>query len=289
MLDKQRFAGACTAAGVKAPRTWTDDMPLEALREMRAPLLVKPKLKSDWQKLKLAFFRGGAKAMRFESAGDLLDHPAFELVRDSVVVQELIESPVAALSSFHGFADASGRLLASFCGRKVRTSPAFAGESAVIELVRDDEVERAGRDTVARLGVVGPFKVDLVRDPRTGELFTLEVNARFNLWHHLGAAHGVNLPAIAYHHLVEGRDEAPLDEVVPRARWVSFYGCYRALRDEGRGPVGALARWAATALRSSVVHDVLDWRDPAPFLWYVRSLARPRRRGPAVVAAAAPL
>jgi len=287
LLDKARFAGACAAAGVATPRTWTRDAPVEALGELRPPLLVKPRLKSDWHKLKLAFFRDGAKAMRIDDARELLEHPGFELMRDAIVVQELIEAPVDALSSFHGFADERGRVLGCFSGRKVRTHPAFAGESAVIELVRDDDVERAGRDTIARLGVVGPFKVDLVRAPGTGELLTLEVNARFNLWHHLGAAHGVNLLAIAYDHLVRGQRPVETVQVVPRARWMSFYGVYRALRDEGHGAVVALARWAATALGPRVVHDVLDWRDPAPFVWFVRSLARPRRaRGGEVIAAA---
>jgi hypothetical protein len=76
-------------------------------------------------------------------------------------------------------------------------------------------------------------------------------------------------------------------QVVPRARWMSFYGVYRALRDEGHGAAMALARWAAAALGPRVVHDMLDWRDPAPFVWFVRSLARPHRaRGGEVVAAA---
>ena len=49
-----------------------------------------------------------------------------------------------------------------------------------------------------RLAFVGVVKLDYKRDPRTGRFYLLEVNPRFNLWNHLGAAAGVNLPLLAY-------------------------------------------------------------------------------------------
>ena len=76
------------------------------------------------------------------------------------------------------------------------------GWSSFLELVHDDDVARLGRHVVSRLGLKGVLKIDLKRDPRDGSLYILEVNARFNLWHYLGAVNGINLPKMVYEYLV---------------------------------------------------------------------------------------
>jgi predicted ATP-grasp superfamily ATP-dependent carboligase len=272
--DKSRFATLCEAAGVLVPRTVTPsrrDPPEPAIAELRPPLVVKPSSKSDWKGIQQSFFDGRGKARVFASAAELCAHPAFAALVDQVVVQEYIEAPVTALSSFHGFAAQDGRLLASFCGRKLRTWPPVAGESALCELVIDPDVETAGRTVVERLGIRGPFKIDLLRDPRGGTIYTLEVNARFNLWHHLGAAHGVNLPALAYDYLVHGRAPARPPEYQPRARWLSFYRDYHAFREDDGLSVG---RWVASWLLSPTVHETFAWDDPLPFFGWLAGMAR---------------
>jgi D-aspartate ligase len=285
MLDKEEFARLCVRKGVRAPRTCRlDEVSIRELGELRPPLIVKPKLKTDWHRLRDSLFDGRGKARLFDDADSLLAEPAIQAARNAVIVQEYIDAPVESLCSFHGFAAEDGRLLASFCGRKVKTYPDFAGESAVIELLDDPQVAEAGREVMARLGVVGPFKIDLARDRRNGELVTLEVNARFNLWNHLGAAHGVNLLEVAYDYLVHGREPSELP-YRPRARWVSFYRNYRGFKDAGASRPTALARWAAMSLRRPAVHDVFDWTDPGPFLSLLAALmGKPQRRNvPALV------
>ena len=54
-----------------------------------------------------------------------------------------------------------------------------------------------GRTLVQRLGLRGVAKFDFKR-AADGRLFLLEVNPRFNLWHHPGALAGVNLPALVF-------------------------------------------------------------------------------------------
>ena len=50
---------------------------------------------------------------------------------------------------------------------------------------------------VERLALTGVAKLDFKRDPQ-GNLRLLEINPRFNLWHHAGAIAGVNIPALVY-------------------------------------------------------------------------------------------
>lgn len=277
LFDKERFYEMAESVGIRVPRT---RRPGRDLADLREPLLVKPRRKTSWAEMQRCLFLGTAKARVFPTRRALLEHPDFARFEDDLIIQEHILGDVGALVSFHGFADADGRVLGSFCGRKVRTWPKVAGESSFIELLLDAEVRAAGEEAAARLGLRGPFKIDLIRDSTTGELYVLEVNARFNLWCYLGAVHGVNLPAIAYdYHLYHRRDHA-VGDVVPRWRWVDLYRDYKAFREmEEAGETGPLG-WLSSLARSRKVYDTFAWGDPAPALgWAVELGARRWRVG----------
>jgi D-aspartate ligase len=287
--DKGHFLALCQKAGVPVPRTFIPGFTRGAggaagdLDALSPPLVVKPRTKSDWKDIQQALFQSKAKARVFPDASSLRAHPGFAGVQDRLVVQEYIEAPVTNLRSFHGFADAGGQLLAWFSGHKLHTWPPVAGESALLQLDHDREVEDLGKETAERLELRGPFKLDLIRNPRDGRLYVLEVNARFNLWHHLGAAHGVNLPAVAHDYLVHGRVPLRPPEYQPRVRWQNVYRDLKALRD--LGPAGvAPSLWT---LFRPTVHELFAWRDPAPFLAQLSAMAGRylprRRRWPATV------
>ncbi len=276
MHDKGRFFPLCTAAGIRVPRTVVpspgEDI-ARALGELRPPLVVKPRTKSDWKAIQSALLESQSKARVFASAGELLAHPRFRELAELVVVQELIEGPVTALYSFHGYATPEGRLLGAFCGRKLRTYPCVAGESAFIELVHDGDLEATGRAIVEKLGIRGPFKIDLIRDAHTGDLYTLEVNARFNLWHQLGAANGVNLPLLAYDYLCYGHVPTEPTRYDVRARWVDFYRDLRSHRED-RGL--STPRWLASLLFGRTEHETFAWDDPMPFIAWMQKMVRSR-------------
>jgi D-aspartate ligase len=119
---------------------------------------------------------------------------------------------------------------------------------------------------VGRIGLTGVAKLDMKRDP-AGRLWLLEVNARFSLWHHLGAAAGINIPAIVWADLA-GRPRPALNQRAGRKTWWS-------VNDLRAGPahgLGALAtlRFAATA----TVRSGLAWDDPGPLLHGVTARVR---------------
>lgn len=268
--DKERFSRLCEQKGVLVPKTLRSGVDLvSGLRELRPPLVVKPRRKVAWCEIRDRLFEGKGKARVFATAEALLVHPAFEALRDELVVQEYIAGEVTQLYSFHGFADEHGRLLGWFSGRKLRTYPSVAGESCFIELVDHPAIEVTGRDVVARLGIRGPFKIDFVEDPRTGRLYTLEVNARYNLWHHLGAVHGVNLPGIAYDYFVHGRVCTNVRVRRPRYRWSSFYLDYQAYRERARRGDKCSMEWFVSVVSPWTVHETFAWQDPWPFVHWV--------------------
>ena len=248
-----------------------------------APVLVKPKVKSDWDGSPVysQLFQNAGKARVFSDGRALLREPLARSLADQLQIQEYIPGDDRSLWSFHGFADEQGKLLAWFVGRKIRTYPALTGDSSYLELANDEALASLGRVLVPRIGLKGIFKMDFKRHAQTGEFHLLEVNARFNLWHYLGAKCGVNLAQVAYDYLTRGARPAPV-RALAGYRWLSprlDYLAYRHLA--ARGELSA-TRWLASLAAAPKVYDLFAWTDPMPLavvLWdEVKHLSRLGRR-----------
>lgn len=279
LIAKDRFQAFGKMRGLPLPRslTWDGDGP-DSLRGARGEILTKPKDKLDWHQSELfhSLFGGTGKARVFSSSAEILGNPLVERYRQQLCFQEYITGTDRDSWSFHGFADERGELLASFVGRKVRTYPVDTGESAFIELAHDEKLNALGREIIRRCPLRGVFKMDFKRDARDGRWYLLEINARFNLWHYLGAVNGVNLPAVAYQYLVAGERALP-SAYETRFRWLSWrldVGAYRQLCN--RNELTLLA-WMLSILRSRNVYSTFSWNDPGP--WFSSLMGR-LRRGP---------
>lgn len=275
LVDKRRFAALAAERALPVPRTMASSearSAAEIARRLEPPWIVKPSCHLGWRTSKavLALHIGPAKALRADNQDEL--SRTIELVETfsrDFVVQQLIPGAEDCVMSFHAYLDRHRRPLGSFVGRKIRTYPRSAGVSTYLELVESEELTRVGLDILDRIGLVGVVKLDFKRDPRTGRFYLLEVNPRFNLWNHLGAAAGVNLPLLAYRDLT-GAPASPVRAARAGMRWLSFGDDARAFFRE-RGPSARLSvkDWLLS-LRGPKVYDVFAWDDPAPFLVDVR-------------------
>ncbi len=271
LLTKDDFETFARKLGLPVPAAiaW-DGNASESVASYARPVLVKPSNKDGWTDSPLrkrAF--GCAKALVFASGAEAAADPVLALFRDQLTCQPYIAGDDTSNWSYHGFADEKSQVLEGFVGRKIRTNPPDNGESAYIELADNEELRALGAQLAARMNLKGIFKMDFKRDASTGEWFLLEVNARFNLWHYVGAANGVNLMRTAYHFLLDGSRPAP--GVARRAdiRWLSLHldaRAFLALRAEGK--LGVL-RWLASIVFARKVYNVFSWTDPGPWvdLW----------------------
>jgi D-aspartate ligase len=266
LMDKSGFSALARQRGILVPRefSWADP---DEIAAHPGPVLIKPRDPQGWSDSPLRTVIGApAKARVFESGAALLALEAARPFRAELVVQEFIPGGDEEIYSFHGFADHGGDLLAWFCGRKLRTFPRTTGESAYLELIQSGGLERVGRQVLGSLGLRGPFKMDFKRDVRDGRFYLLEVNARFNLWHYLGAVNGVNLPAVAYRYLVDG-ERPSIRSYQTRYRWLNLRLDLRALREQARDPKSSLGvRTWLRSLLARKVYRLFSWRDPGPFL-----------------------
>ena len=276
LLAKDRFQAMALRRGLPVPRAlcWDGDGP-GSVRSAHGPVLVKPKVKFDWHKSELGslFDNGDGKARIFDNGAAALADAALAPHRHQLTIQEYVAGGDEALWSYHGFADEKGDVLVAFIGRKIRTYPTLTGESAYIELAHDPVLARLGREVARKVPLAGMFKMDFKRDAANGRWHLLEVNARCNLWHYLGAVHGVNLAAAAYEYLVHGR--RPLQpEYTPRYRWLSFELDFKAYREMAARGELTLIGWLAS-LAAPKIYNFFSWSDPAP--WF-RSLMRRVKR-----------
>jgi predicted ATP-grasp superfamily ATP-dependent carboligase len=261
LVDKARFAQLAQALDLPVPRARVlHPRPGASVPEpdLRYPLVVKPLTRFEsWAAIE------AGKALRLDAPGDLRAlWPRLAAAGLDLIVQELVPGPESAIESYHVYVDEQGEVAGEFTGRKIRTYPAVYGHSTALTITdlrgQAADVAVLGRAVAARIGLRGVAKFDFKRDP-DGRLYLLEINARFNLWHHLGAVAGVNLPALVYADLTGSDRPRP---AVARA------GCCwcRPGRDRLAAREAGLPTLAWMAWVARCEAGALHWEDPMPLL-----------------------
>ena len=259
LVDKERFSRLAQRLELPVPAAVSVDASTVSAEDLglRFPLVVKPvaRGRGNW-----AAVGNGAKALAATDAGELDElwaRLAYEELQ--VIVQEQIPGPETQVESYHVYVDDAGMTVGEFTGRKIRTYPPAYGETTALEITDEQDVAELGREATRRLELRGVAKFDFKRDA-AGRLHLLEVNPRFNLWHHPGAKAGVNLPALVHADLT-GLARPEGQRARPGVRWVYHGHDARAARLQGV-PLLRWIPWAMSAEAKSVV--ALD--DPLPVL-----------------------
>lgn len=259
LVDKSRFQELAARLDLPVPRamrfsalgTSPSDLPL------RFPIIVKPLTRrtDQWEPV-----AGSAKALVVESRGALaVLWPRLATFTGDLLAQELVPGGEERIESYHVYVAADGAVRGEFTGRKLRTHPVRYGHSTALVTTDAPDVAALGRELVERLQLRGVAKFDFKRDP-DGRLLLLEVNPRFNLWHHLGAAAGVNLPALVYDDLT-GERRRPAARARAGLRWTKPWRDVSAAR-QMRVPLHSWIAWTLGAEAKRLI--ALD--DPLPLL-----------------------
>jgi predicted ATP-grasp superfamily ATP-dependent carboligase len=219
------------------------------------PIVLKPlvRIPSRWEPL-----AGPGKATSVESLKALQAlWPRIAAANLPILAQELVPGAENRIESYHAYIDERGTVVGEFAGRKIRTWPTAYGDSTALETSDAMDVLALGRTLVKRMKFTGVCKFDFKRGP-DGQLRLLEVNPRFNLWHHLGAVAGVNLPALVYGDLI-GAPRPIVVPAMPGFRWCKPWKDNAAARTAGT----SLAQWVPWLLRCQAKSG-LAWDDPFP-------------------------
>jgi predicted ATP-grasp superfamily ATP-dependent carboligase len=268
LVNKGRFQILAERLNLPVPRTRWVKPSIEAAPnsiDIRFPVVVKPL----WRRKSWGANGETAKVIQIDTLQALCEAwPRWALLGDDLLIQELIPGPETHIESYHVYIDDHGTIAGEFTGRKIRTLPTSHGHSTALTITDAADVVTLGRSLVERLGLRGVAKFDFKRDP-DGRLYLLEINPRFNLWHHLGATAGVNLPALVFADLT-GLSRPSTMPVRTGMRWCRFSEDWHSAKASGM----PFRTWLPWALRCEAT--TLVWDDPMPLvhsLW--RALSGP--------------
>ncbi len=257
LLDKARFQALAERHRLPVPAARRFD-PAEIEPDglgLPFPIIIKPLTRLDrWNDS-----WGLRKALCAENLEDLQTlWPRLRAVGLELLAQEFITGAESRIESYHCYVDQRGSIAGEFTGRKIRTQPVSYGHTTALEITDAGDVRNRGRAIVEQLALTGVAKLDFKRDPQ-GELRLLEINPRFNLWHHPGAIAGVNIPALVYADLA-GLQRPPAAQAKAGVRWCRLWKDFPAARAAGV-PLTTWLRWVVDCEAKSS----LSWDDPVPF------------------------
>lgn len=268
LVDKSRFLTLADRLDLPVPQTQLvrpNECTATPGLNVRFPIIIKP-LNREIQRQGWRLIGGSRKALQVNTPAEFAKlWPVLAETGIGFLAQELIPGPETRIESYHVYVDESGEIRAEFTGRKIRTYPVAQGDSTALVITDSAEVAAMGRSLVQRLNLRGVAKFDFKRGS-DGSLHLLEINPRFNLWHYLGAAAGVNIPALVYADLM-GQQRSMISKAKPGVRWCRIENDLMAARTLGV----PLSAWIYSVLRCEAKSG-FGWDDPIPFLHQVTRL-----------------
>jgi predicted ATP-grasp superfamily ATP-dependent carboligase len=283
LVDKLRFAALAERLSLDVPRTQVLERNMNLGRVCETwehfPCVLKPTLRLHWFGSELqARAAGTQKALRVENRAALRELlPLIEAHETSLVLQAAIEGGEDRIVSYHAYVRPSGEVVAEFTGRKVRTSPRRYGVSTCVEITDDARLKRLGRELMQRLEFSGVLKVDFKYDERDRKHYVLEVNPRYNLWHHPATLAGTCVPELVYNDCVDPGAPLPQPKFRPGVRWVTLRDDYHAFREyRAAGELSAMS-WLFD-LATAEVNEDFRFSDPLPGLAQLLGVAQRKLR-----------
>lgn len=271
LVDKVRFAALAERLSLPVPET-------RGLEECETfPCIVKPAMRSHWfgSRIQTEAIGTNQKALRIESREELARVlPLLRQHETSFVVQEELDGEEDRVLSYHAYVRPGGEIVAEYTGKKIRTAPRRYGISTYVEITDDPEVKAMGRDAMKRISFSGVLKMDFKKDTRN-RIRLLEINPRFNLWHHPATVAGACIPELVYRDCIEPGSAQSPRKVRAGVRWLNTREDLRAYRERRADGSLSLRDWLTQVFTAEVNED-LCLVDPLPGLWEFAGVAKRR-------------
>jgi len=266
LTDKVRFFALARRHDLLVPDTLAvrPGGASEALQQWdRFPCVCKPAMRSEeWYQ----FIGRSQKALHVETPRELESLLSrIESSNARFLIQATVEGGEENILSYHAYVRPNGEIVAEFTGRKIRTSPKVYGRSTYVEITDDREVRDLGRAAIGKLGFSGVLKIDFKRDRRDNRVYMLEINPRFNLWHHPATVAGVGIPEAVFWDCVEPEAVPPMKPAKKGVRWMAPMSDARAFGEYHASGQLSRARWLFEMLTVEV-NEGFQITDPMPMI-----------------------
>ena len=196
LLDKTSLEAHCREHGLPYPKTWLLESAdaLAGLTEagLAFPLIVKPALPLSGFKVRLIDDLQGLRRLVDERPQAL-----------PFLLQHWVPGDDRRIL-FTAFYLDQGKILASFCGRKLASKPAALGQTTVAESYEHEGMRELAERFFAPLGLSGPVSLEAKLDA-DGQPWIIEPTlGRTDYWLDCCVANGVNLPLVEYRDQSDG-------------------------------------------------------------------------------------
>lgn len=229
------------------------------------PCILKPEFQDCWTgSAQVCDFLGTAQRCILLHGREELESALEKVGKVSdMVLQEFI--PGEELYYYVGYRTASGRVLASFVGMKVRTYPHTMGSETVLRSVHLPELAEQGERILHALDYAGPAGIDFKRDENDGTFKVIEINSRIGLNDCYLSKHGVDLADIYYRDSLgsEVRDCRAYPEGIT---WYDFAKDLEWMRDYAGHDGKLWLDWARSLVKGYDEYAYFSWEDPKPFV-----------------------
>jgi predicted ATP-grasp superfamily ATP-dependent carboligase len=264
ILNKKFQYTAAGAAGIRVPPTYYPDGVQEVIRlgcNIGYPVILKPYTAHLGRPL-----ISNLKVLVIQSATDLVS--AYSKCTDSgasFMVQQIVPGGDDNIFWYSAWWDERGRERAWFTGQKLRQFPPGFGDGSFQQTVEAPVVLEHSRDLLEAFRYRGLVSTEFKRDPRNGNYYLIEINARTMSGNQLGISAGVDLPWIAYCDLAGLDSPAPSRSLTINVRYVNEEWDVQAFWRLWKSKELTLASWLLS-LRGTRAWALFAWDDPAPLL-----------------------
>lgn len=259
--DKRCMNALATELGIACPHTRYPQSANDlATLDVPFPLILKPAMREDRNEFV------DAKAWRVDDRHTLVERykKAKSLIgADNVMLQELIPGDGTTQFSYAALWD-GGRPIASLVAQRRRQYPIeFGFASTFVQTMDQPQIEKYASLFLASLMFSGLVEIEFKYDARDGAFKLLDVNARAWTWIALGAAAGIDLPALQWR-LATGETIVP-QKALRGVRWLYFsHDLAAGIGEILAGRLSPLSY--LRSLRRPFTFAVFAWDDPLPGL-----------------------
>ena len=214
--DKRQTYQVADRLGIATPRCWfpRSESDLSQIK-CDGPVVIKPAIKEHF------FYATGAKAWRADDRAELRQkfrRATAIIPAEEVIVQEVVPGDGKRQLAYCAFVK-DGEPVGAMTVVRHRQHPSdFGRASTLVETVDLPELEAPSLRLLREMGYYGLVELEFKRDERDDVVKLLDVNARTWGYHSLGAASGVDFPALLH------RDQLGLPvqscRARPGVRWV---------------------------------------------------------------------
>jgi D-aspartate ligase len=267
LVNKQTQYQIAAKSGVAIPATYFG-LNSTNLHEhsVQFPVVIKPIYSHLWP------WRGKTKALSAENIAQLeIRLKELESRNIPVIVQSIIPGPPSDLYTVVAYISKNHNrpVIASF--RKLRHFPLDFGFGSLNETVSIDLLEEQVVRFLNIIAFTGVCGLEFKRDVRDGHFKFIEINARFELAHHLVATAGVDVASAMYADLT-GCHLGAEEQYQVGMRWICLTLDLKASRALFLTGDLSFADWMRS-MRNVRTEALLTWDDPLPGLYsYGRTL-----------------